>query len=461
MRLVKSTTLKRINILALLITGFFFNINAQDNSPYSRYGLGDISPLTNILNRGMGGVSAAYSDLLSVNFNNPASYSAFRVNKVSGTGETLSGRIVLDAGVNFDSRTLREVNRVDKFTSPNTYFSYLQLGIPIKKGWGISFGLRPMTKISYRLQQNDRIAIDSIVTQYRGDGGTFLATTGTGFAIKNFSAGFNFGYLFGKKDYSTERTLISDSIAYARGNFETITSFGHIYLSGGLQQKFVFSKDKETKLDKSILRLGIYGNLKQDIKASQDLTRETFTRDQNSGYMKLDSVYSQKDIKGTIVYPSTLGMGFIYEKAASIKDRGWMLGVDYITTKWSDYRFFGATDLVKDSREIRLGAQLMPPIVGDITYWKNVSYRAGIFAGTDYIDASGKLPVLGVSAGIGLPVLNLKDPARRYKTQYTVVNLSFEYIKRGNNNNLLKENLFRFSLGFSLSDNWFEKRKYN
>ena len=35
---------------------------AQDNSPYSRYGLGDLHPNTNILNRGMAGLSAAYSD---------------------------------------------------------------------------------------------------------------------------------------------------------------------------------------------------------------------------------------------------------------------------------------------------------------------------------------------------------------------------------------------------------------
>jgi hypothetical protein len=42
-----------------------------------------------------------------------------------------------------------------------------------------------------------------------------------------------------------------------------------------------------------------------------------------------------------------------------------------------------------------------------------------------------------------------------------MLNLAFEYLKRGNNNNLLKENLFRFSVGLNLSDLWFGKRKYD
>jgi 1,4-dihydroxy-2-naphthoate octaprenyltransferase len=62
MRLVKSTTLRNLLIicgLQLVTCNFLY---AQENSPYSRYGLGDISPSTNIVNRGMGSLSAAYAD---------------------------------------------------------------------------------------------------------------------------------------------------------------------------------------------------------------------------------------------------------------------------------------------------------------------------------------------------------------------------------------------------------------
>ncbi len=66
----------RALILVFLLSSS--TVFAQDNSPYSRYGLGDLVPGTHINNRAMGGVSAGYSDFLSINFNNPASYSNFQ-----------------------------------------------------------------------------------------------------------------------------------------------------------------------------------------------------------------------------------------------------------------------------------------------------------------------------------------------------------------------------------------------
>jgi hypothetical protein len=65
--------------------------------------------------------------------------------------------------------------------------------------------------------------------------------------------------------------------------------------------------------------------------------------------------------------------------------------------------------------------------------------------------------LLGVTLGMGLPLRNF---SRQSQYQATVINLAFEFVKRGNNDNLLKENLFRVSAGFSLSDLWFIRRKY-
>jgi len=469
---VKSTTLNNTKtflafrlLFGVLFLNLFFTSSAQENSPYSRYGIGDLTPNTNILNRGMGGISAAYSDWLSVNFTNPASYSLFKTFIEQKTKKPISGRVILDAGINFDNRTLREANNPQKFTSPNAFFSYLQLGIPVKPNWGISLGLRPVSKISYRIFRGERLfdpvtqlPIDSAVTEFTGEGGAFLASAGTGIAIGNFSAGINFGYLFGKKDYSSRRSLINDSVQlqYIRGHYRTRTSLGDIFWSGGIQYKIDLNKEKKTSL-----KLGAFGNLEQNINAKQDIVRETFVRSGDNGDTKLDSVFEQNNVKGTMVYPSGLGIGFILEKEQPEQgnEGGWQAGVDFITNNWNSYRFFGAGDAVQNSWELRAGAQIKPS-VSSRNYWSYVSYRGGVFVGQDYINVSGKLPVFGVSFGAGLPVLNLKDAGRRFRTQYTIVNISFEYISRGNNNNLLKESLFRFSAGFSLSDLWFSKRKY-
>jgi len=69
-----------------------------------------------------------------------------------------------------------------------------------------------------------------------------------------------------------------------------------------------------------------------------------------------------------------------------------------------------------------------------------------------------KLPVFGASMGFELPFRKFN---RQQMYQETKVNLSLEYVRRGNNDNLLKENLFRMSVGFSLSDMWFMKRKFD
>jgi len=45
--------------------------------------------------------------------------------------------------------------------------------------------------------------------------------------------------------------------------------------------------------------------------------------------------------------------------------------------------------------------------------------------------------------------------------QASMINLGFEYVKRGNKSNILSENLYRLSVGFSLTDLWFiGKTKY-
>jgi len=442
--------------LASALGGSLF---AQDNSPYSRYGIGDLHPNSNILNRGMGGISAAYADPLSVNFVNPASYASFKTFLEERSKKSISGRVILDVGMNFDSRTLRETDNPEKFTSPNAYFSYLQLGIPIRNNLGISFGLRPISKIGYKIARFERLfdpithlPIDSAGTEFIGDGGAFLVSSGIGGAIKNFSIGINGGYLFGKKDYSSRRTLINDSIAYHRANHQTKISFGDIFFSGGMQYKFELNKS-------TVLRLGAYGNLKHELNARRDIIRETFTRTTDGGDFRLDSVTEQLDVKGNITYPANFGGGFLVERAADDKRGGWLLGIDYIKNGWDNYRVYGEKDLVRNNWQMKIGGQVKPAMKGN-NYKNYITYRAGFFFGQDYVYLDRKLPELGASFGLALPILNLKDPQRRFRTQYTVINLSMEYIKRGNNDNLLREDLFRLSVGIALSDLWFQKRKY-
>jgi len=457
MRLVKSITLRILLMTLATQLAACGLLNAQDNSPYSRYGLGDITPSTNIVNRGMGSFSAAYADPFSVNFNNPASYSAFLSYLEERSKKYASGRVLLDAALNFDNHTLREGSAPQKFTSSNALFSYLQVGVPLKKNWGFNFGLRQLTRISYKVNQVERLfdpvtgqSIDSAVTQYEGDGGVFLGSLGTGFAIKNLSIGLNFGYLFGKKVYSTKRGFINDSVDYNSSSYDTHTSFGNIYGTAGIQYKIDLNR-------KLLLRLGIYGNLKQNIGATQDILRRTVVGSQ-AGDVQLDSVYEKKDVTGTIIYPASYGAGFVIEKKLDPQNNkygSWLVGVDFVQSNWKDYRFYGEQDSVQNSWQLKMGGEMRPEPKHN--YFSNVTYRAGLMLGQDYIHVAEKLPIWGLSFGLGLPLANYNQLAR---TQASIINLALEFIKRGNNNNLLKDNYFRLSVGFSFSDLWFIKRKY-
>lgn len=486
MQLVKSTTPKKtkalhcvyLTILVLLSTAFNPAFS-QDNSPYSRYGIGDLVPQSHLINRGMGGISAGYSDRLAINFSNPASYSSFETAKEPKSRKLVAGRAILDIGLDFESRSLHETSPPRKFVASNALFSYVQVGVPLKQNWGMAFGLRPISRISYKIIRNERLKdpntglpIDSSMTRFEGDGGTYLASLGTGFSIfrkeranktmeEKLSVGINAGYLFGKKDYSTRRSLINDSVNYYQGNFETKTNYGSLYFNAGLQYKVPLDT-----VDQVSLTVGAFGNWGQKINASQDILRETFLFDDNLGNIRLDSVSDQRNIKGKISIPSSFTIGFIIQKLVTVnktadnrvvKKPGWIIGADFSIQNWDKYRFYGQKDSVRNSWEARVGGQFNP-VPKAKSYFSNVTYRAGFFMGPDYIRVGGKnLQRFGGTFGMGLPVaINRQAP-----NQYTLINLAFEYSKRGNNNNLLRENMFRFSLGFSLSDIWFGKRKYD
>ncbi|MBK5272937.1 MAG: hypothetical protein JJE22_18205 [Bacteroidia bacterium] len=464
MRLASLITSKKIKTLhgtcwtlTILFSSFFLSVNAQDNSPYSRYGIGDLVPSTHIINRAMGGISAGYVDNygLSINFNNPASYSSFQTLKELKSKKIASGRAVFDVGLNFDNRTLKDPATAKKFVASNALFSYVQIGVPLKSNWGLSFGLRPISRISYNIAQRERLKdpntglpIDSALTLYQGNGGSYLASIGTGFKIKNLSLGVNGGYLFGKKDYKTKRTFINDSVFYYQANFETSSNFGSLYFDAGMQYKIQVNK-------KVSLTLGAYGNLTRQLNARKDILRETFVYDPTSGDTRLDSVYDQRDLKGKLIYPSSYTFGFVLQKFPEAKEGGWLIGVDFMQQNWDKYRYFGEADLVMNKWELRVGTELRP--VPTRNYLSYVTYRFGFFIGPDYIKVDQKLPQFGISMGMGLPL----KVSRQALNQATLINFALEYGKRGNNNNLLRENTFRFSLGFSLSDFWFIKRKYD
>ncbi len=469
MQLANTTVLKsRFRfVFTIVFLAVFSMLQAQDNSPYSRYALGNLYPNTNIINRGMGGIAAAYNDITSVNYSNPASYGNFLSIMEPKSGKVSSGRVILDVGVNYSSRSLTEPNTTKSFTSSDVLFSHVYVGIPIRKNWGLAFGIRPISRISYNIFRTERLfnpnspfnSIDSVTTQFTGSGGSFLPTIGTGFGSDRFKAGFNVGYLFGRKEINTRRAFLNDTVAYAASDHTTNSSFGNIFFNAGIQYSTdtIGKENRNDEAKKYIVHLGASGNWKQTLNGSQDLMRQTYVLNSIGQELQVDSVYSQSGVAGKVIYPATYTLGFLIERLPTIKTRGWNLGVDYVGNQWNDFRFFGAQDLVKNNWELRLGGQLTPAM-RPTRYGQTITYRFGVFGGPDYLTVDNKLSQYGLSFGMGLPVINYN---RLSPGQFSVINVALEYSRRGNDQNKIREDLFRLSVGLNFTDLWFGKRKYD
>ena len=165
----------------------------QINSPYARFNLGTLEPAASFKSLGMGGIGIAMKSGSSVFFANPASYSSIDTNS-----------FVFDIGLDYG--IVRLSDGKDHFRSEDMNFDHLIMAFPIKKGFGVSVGIVPVSSGYYKLQQSVTKTdpnYDPLVGPYTsfhsGDGGLNNVFLGTGFRInKHFSAGINMMLLFGE-----------------------------------------------------------------------------------------------------------------------------------------------------------------------------------------------------------------------------------------------------------------------
>jgi len=433
------------SVLVFFCLSIFSKTEAQDNSPWSRYGLGDQLPSLNIVNRGMGYTGAAYSDAQTINFLNPASYSQF------GTQ-----RSVFDIGLDINSRTIRN-NKGSNYTSSNAYIPYFAGGFQLrgeksKTNWGVVFGLRPLTKVSYNVVSGTKLdAGDSVVYNYEGSGGLYQAFFGTGIGIKNLSIGINGGYRFGSKDYTTRASILNDTSPsrYTSGSKEIRNNFGGAFLEGGMQYRIGLTK-------KTVLQTGVHAGLAMQMNFTRDERIETYIpASSGSAPLILDSVSVVKNIKGKIEYPLSYGFGFLLDHEGKGRLN---LAADYSFTQWSAYRYDNTADFLQDAWTVKFGAQYLPDIKGSSKMKNSLLYRAGFLYGREPYTVDGNMYNYTITLGVGIPI---KKYSYAEYNRSNVVNASLEFGQRSNRKSLLRENYIRLALSFSLSDIWFIKRKYD
>jgi hypothetical protein len=446
---------KIFKLVVLFIIVSSANTFAQDNSPLSRFGVGDLVPTSHQVLRAMGGVNTAIGSATGegffINNANPASYpylSARKANKIIG-------RTILDIGVDYGKHTLKSSTPNSKYASNSLIFSYFQVGIPLDtpQRWGLVFGLKPYSNISYNVVSRTKVfGTDSLLRQFEGSGGSYKGFVGTGYRIGGFSFGVNTGYIFGKKNFATRNGFINDSVLFYPANFETKTNFSNVFFETGVLYTHNFNETNN-------LTLGFNYTFANKLKATQDVIKETYRIDQNTGSIdSLERFVYLTNNKGNLSIPENYSIGLTYHKTLSndVKklDASYLISAQYESQKLSNYDFYGSSEGLVNSSTFRIGGFYLNPF-SKSKLLSSMTYRLGYY-NTKNANGLKNVNQSAVTFGFGLP---LSKPDY-YSNQVSFLNVSFEVGSRKGLTNF-KENFLKIGVGFSLTDVWFQKRKYN
>jgi hypothetical protein len=100
-----------------------------------------------------------------------------------------------------------------------------------------------------------------------------------------------------------------------------------------------------------------------------------------------------------------------------------------------------------------IGGYFIPKYNTFSGYAKRITYRGGLkYEKTGLVVNNQSINDMGVTFGLGMPITG----------SFSNVNFGFELGKKGTTaSNLVQENYAVFSVGMSLNDRWFVKRKFD
>lgn len=400
------------------------NAQSSTNSPYTRYGLGELSDQAFAHNAAMGGIGYALRSSEQINVMNPASYSAV---------DSLS--FMFDIGMGLKSSNYQENGY--KTNAKNASFDYLAMQFRLHPRVGFAVGFTPYSNVGYKFSRTSDIENSDDVTltnTFYGDGGLQQIFGGIGFKIlDNLSIGANVGYFYGEIDYQTLATL-------SNGGDQT-TTYNNISINSYIANFGLQYTQKLSKTDKVTLGL-VYG-LGHDLKSTE--TKGIQVTD-GSSYSEL----TEETIKDSYGIPSTFGAGLTWQHKQNLT-----VGADYTLQQFENVKYDNSTDFYKNRTRIGAGIEYMPSLYGR-NYLSRIRYRAGAYYSSSYM----KLPEYdgpkewGVSAGFGLP-LHLFQ-------RNTMLSITGQYVRvLPSVKGMLSENRFVLKLGLTFNEHWFMKWRVN
>jgi len=412
-------------VLSSLVSLQFVVAQNNINSPYTRYGYGDISETNSGEQRALGGVAIGSRSHSYINTVNPASYSAVD-----------SMTFMFDIGTSALSSRFSDANKSVRTFNAN--LEYLTMQFPLSKGMGFSAGLLPYSFAGYNTYNIDSIPNPeggSIFTakNFTGNGGFSQVYMGLSKKIgKHISLGANIYYMYGSVNNTRSvRILGSTTDSTVQTNSIKASNFRLRY---GIQYFNTFDKKHDVTLGL------IY---EHRAKLNGDFSQIT------AGVLS-DTTINNYQFELPTVFG--IGLNYTYDSRISI-------GLDYSLQKWASTKYFWNpttstnAENLNDRSKLSLGIEYTPKPLGR-KFSDRIHYRVGSNISNAYYNVPGvTLPKnYGLSFGIGLPLYN------KFTQTVSTLNASIEYGKVGSSTNL-REDYFKFTMNLVFNEHWFFKRK--
>jgi hypothetical protein len=446
-------------IIALVIVVSSHSIAQKlTKSPYSVYGLGELNNGEYATFMAMGNALTATTDSTVVNQNNPASYAYIS-----------RYRPLFQIALNGKFSKFSDANNASKANQLG--LNQFQLGFPVLKNWGGSFGLTPFSSTGYLITSSNIVDGDTISQKINEGTGTISQFhVGTAYKHKfkhsQLSIGMNARYLFGSstKIQSFEYAQFVDYGIHSR--VERATRIKSLTYDFGA----IFEK----QFSKNSFAIGLTYSPQIKIKAKQDILSyayyESFYNNFNYFFDEIDTVENTVNDDGVINLPAAYKFGgeFRFQSKADDKTSLMILKADLKYQEWSKYyeefNGFRNDSIFKDRLSTSLGFQFSPHTGRQarnniIPWFGKLHYRIGVdYTLSQLYVNSVQLTNYGISFGLGIPV-----PVGNSNTN---INLGAKFGSLGTTqNNLIKEDYIGVYFGVTISpgfyDRWFLKRKYD
>lgn len=414
-----------INTCLFCLMAMVAMAQSSSNSPYTRYGFGELSDQQFGNGKAMGGISYGLRNGLQINAGNPASYTAV---------DSLT--FIFDAGLSLQNANFKEGDI--KVNAKNSSLDYIAMQFRLWKRMGMTAGFLPYSTVGYNMTQVKNINKDEFGNvlesyhTYTGEGGLQQIFVGLGYKVfDNLSIGANLSYLYGDIKYSSVTAFNQDNaFSSVRTHMISISDYK---LDLGLQYT-------QQIAPKHVVNVGAVYSYGHDVKGKGYYYTETYNSE------SVLQTQTGDTIRNAFSIPHTFGVGLTY-----VYNDQLTVGVDYTLQKWADCKYFNKEDQYSDRSKISLGAEYLPNYNGR-KYTERIRYRVGAHYAEPYAKVDGKEGAreYGLSFGLGLPIFRSRS----------ILNISGQYVKVSPKvKGMLEENYLRLNIGLTFNERWFMKWK--